>query len=131
MAYRVPTILELREKGRGELRAGLVGAKPLRPDLESQDRGVSCRRSEQYSHLGHLAAGTHTVGKWRQRFATQQVDSLLDEPRSGAPLRIGDEQVAELIDRTLYQRSRGSVHWSQRSMVKANEVSDSTVRRVW
>ncbi len=85
------------------------------PGLESQDRGVGCRRSEQYSHLGHLAAGKHTVGKWRQRFATQRVDSPLDEPRSGAPLRIGDEQVTELIDRALYQWSRGAVHWNQRT----------------
>ena len=51
-----------------------------------------------------LATGKPTVGEWRERFATQRVDGLLDEPRSGAPRRIGDEQVAELIDRTLCER---------------------------
>jgi len=30
-----------------------------------------------------------TVGKWRRRFAVHRVDGLHDEPRSGAPRRIG------------------------------------------
>src|SRR2546425_9765445 len=34
-----------------------------------------------------------TVGKWRQRFRIRGLAGLLDEPRSGAPRRIGDDQV--------------------------------------
>ena len=34
-----------------------------------------------------------TVGKWRSRFVAGGVAALLDEPRSGAPRRISDDQV--------------------------------------
>jgi transposase len=78
-----------------------------------------------------LSTGKHMVGKWRERFARLRTDGLLDEPRSGAPRRIGDEQVAELIDRTLSERPQGATHWSRRSMAKASGVSGTTVGRVW
>ena len=60
-----------------------------------------------------------------------RTDGLLDEPRSGAPRRIGDEQVAELNDRTLSERPQGGSHWSQLSMAKASGMSGTTVGRVW
>ena len=65
------------------------------------------------------------------RRADAEAVGLLDEPRSGAPRRIGDEQVAELIDRTLSERPQGASHWSQRSMAKASGVWGTTVGRVW
>lgn len=47
-------------------------------------------------------AGTDasTVGKWRRRFAEPRLDGLYDEPRSGAPRKIGDEEIAQVIART-------------------------------
>ncbi len=51
-----------------------------------------------------LGIAKHTVGKWRERFARLRDDGLLDEPRPGAPRRIGDEEIAALVDRTLSTR---------------------------
>src|SRR5918911_650726 len=34
---------------------------------------------------GEVSACAHTVGKWRERFATARLAGLSDEPRSGAP----------------------------------------------
>ena len=37
------------------------------------------------------------VCKWRQRFVADRLDGLADEPRPGAPRRIGDEQIEVLV----------------------------------
>src|SRR6266511_3844463 len=72
-----------------------------------------------------------TVGKWRRRFVAEGLDGLLDEPRSGAPRRISDEQVEEVIRRTLEERPQTATHWSTRSMAAATGLSQSAVSRIW
>src|SRR3954451_579884 len=60
-----------------------------------------------------------TVGKWRQRFVERRLDGLLDEPRPGQPRKITDEQVEQVIVKTLEERppDRGT-HWSTRKISK-------------
>src|SRR5262245_3024734 len=41
------------------------------------------------------------VGKWRARFVARRLDGLLDEPRPGAPRRITDAQVEDVVRQTL------------------------------
>ena len=48
-----------------------------------------------------------TVCKWRGRFIRGRLDGLMDEPRPGAPRRVTDAQVEEVIVRTLEQTPRG------------------------
>src|SRR4029450_7033398 len=45
-----------------------------------------------------------TVGKWRSRFLTARLDGLLDEPRPGAPRRITDAAVEQVVNLTLAGR---------------------------
>ena len=47
-----------------------------------------------------------TVGFWRQRFIAGGVDSLFDEPRPGAPRKIGDEDVEGVVKLTLESTRR-------------------------
>ncbi len=72
-----------------------------------------------------------TVGKWRQRFVRDRVDGLLDEPRPGRPRRVSDDQVAAVIERTLYSMPADASHWSIRSMAKEVGLSHTTIRRIW
>src|SRR4051794_17184981 len=51
--------------------------------------------------------------------------------RPGAPRKIGDEQVAALVDRTLAAVPNGATHWSLRSMARASGLSVATVGRFW
>lgn len=72
-----------------------------------------------------------TVGKWRRRFLAARVAGLLDEPRVGAPRRIGDTQIEDVIVRTLETTPRDATQWSTRDMAKATGLSAMTISRVW
>ena len=72
-----------------------------------------------------------TVGKWRGRFLQQRLEGLLDEPRPGAPRRIGDAQVEALIAKTLHERPQGATHWSSRLMAEASGLTQTAVVRIW
>jgi transposase len=72
-----------------------------------------------------------TVGKWRQRFVERRLDGLLDEPRSGAPRKVTDRRVEEVVVRTLESTPKGATHWSTRGMARASGLGRSTVGRIW
>jgi transposase len=72
-----------------------------------------------------------TVGKWRRRFLERRLDGLTDEPRPGAPRKITDEQVEEVIVKTLEATPREATHWSRASMAAATGLSKSTIGRIW
>jgi transposase len=72
-----------------------------------------------------------TVGKWRGRFIRNRLDGLLDEPRPGAPRRITDDDVEQVITQTLESTPRDATHWSTRSMAKSCGLSQSAVSRIW
>lgn len=71
------------------------------------------------------------VGKWRRRFVDRRLEGLLDEPRPGAPRKITDEQVEQLVIRTLETTPKGATHWSTRQMAKRAGISRATVSRIW
>ena len=71
------------------------------------------------------------VGKWRQRFIERRLDGLLDEPRPGAPRRISDEKIEQVVVRTLEQAPRGATHWSTRMMAREMGLSQTTISRIW
>jgi transposase len=77
--------------------------------------------------------GVHkvTVGKWRSRFVEHRLDGLSDEPRPGAPRTVTDEQVEDVIVRTLESKPTDATHWSTRSMAEASGMSQSAVSRIW
>lgn len=78
-----------------------------------------------------LRATPATVGKWRSRFVEDRLEGLYDEPRPGAPRTITDEQVEQVIVRTLENTPRGATHWSTRAMAKASGHSPMTISRMW
>ena len=72
-----------------------------------------------------------TVCKWRGRFVRQRLDGLYDEPRPGAKRTITDEQVEQVVIRTLETTPRGATHWSTRDMAKAVGLSHMAISRIW
>ena len=107
-----------RRKGRSvSFRAQII----LRCRLGLSDTQVArCLRTTQY-----------TVGVWRKRYLSRGAAGLLDEPRVGAPRRISDERVEEVVTQTLESTPEGATHWSTRQMAKKLDLSQSAVSRIW
>ena len=72
-----------------------------------------------------------TVGKWRRRFLENGLPGLHDERRPGAPRSITDEQVAEVVYKTLQTKPPDETQWSVRSMGKETGLSKDAVHRIW
>jgi transposase len=78
-----------------------------------------------------LGVWPQTVTTWRQRFLERRLDGLADEPRPGAPRKITDEQVEEVVVKTLEATPADATHWSRASMAAATGLSKSTIGRIW
>ena len=72
-----------------------------------------------------------TVRIWRGRFAEHRLEGLDDEPRCGAPRKIGDDRIEAIVVKTLETKPADATHWSTRGMAKATGVSTSSVHRIW
>jgi transposase len=80
---------------------------------------------------GRLHVTPATVCKWRGRFIRQRLDGLYDEPRPGAVRTVTDDQVEQVIIRTLETTPRGATHWSTRDMARAVGLSRMAIHRIW
>jgi transposase len=78
-----------------------------------------------------LGVSRPTVTKWRTRFATERLDGLVDEPRPGRPRTVTDDQVDEVIVKTLETTPKDATHWSTRSMAREVGLTQSAVHRIW
>ncbi len=71
------------------------------------------------------------VGKWRTRFLKSRLEGLYDEPRPGAPRKVGDEKIEAVVIQTLESTPRGQTHWSTRELAKTTGLSRMTISRIW
>ena len=129
---RAAVAITLSEVERRELE-GLARRRKTAQGLARRARIVlaAAEELENKTIVERLGADANTVGKWRRRFAECRLDGLYDEPRSGAPRKIGDEQIAEIIGRTLEETPPDGTHWSLRSMARAVGYAPSTIHRIW
>ena len=80
---------------------------------------------------GTLEISRATVTKWRNRFAADRLDGLLDEPRPGRPRTIADADVERVITTTLKTTPKDATHWSTRSLAAEVGLSQTAVSRIW
>jgi transposase len=71
------------------------------------------------------------AARWRSRFARDRLDGLVDEPRPGRPRTVSDQEVEEVIVKTLETTPKDATHWSTRSMAAETGLSQSAVSRIW
>jgi len=73
-----------------------------------------------------------TVQLWRERFLALRVSGLeKDAPRPGRLPKISPRKIKAVIEATLQTRPPNATHWSTRTMAKAQNLSEATIRRLW
>ena len=80
---------------------------------------------------GVVGVTRQTVRTWRDRFAKHRLNGIDDEPRCGAPRKISDDRIEEIVTKTLETKPADATHWSTRGMAKMAGVSASSVHRIW
>jgi transposase len=88
--------------------------------------GIDSKRVAQ-----QMSVAQQTVSKWRNRFAMNRLDGLLDAPRPGAPRTIDDARVDAVIAKTLETVPKNATHWSTRNMARETGLSQTAVSRIW
>ena len=129
---RPKAVLELTEVDR-EILAGYRRRRKTGQGLAVRSAIVlSCARGLDNNVVAaRLSVSPRTVGKWRSRFIALGIDGLLDEPRPGAPRKVSDKKVEQVVTLTLESKPKGATHWSTRQMAKRSGLSPMTVSRIW
>lgn len=128
---RPKAALVLTDDERAQLQS-LARSRSLPAALRNRAHIVlSCADGEANSSVARRVRMTEaTVGKWRRRFVERRIAGLHDELKPGKPRSIDDDQVANLIHRTLHTKpTDGSTHWSVRTMADEIGFSKSSVQR--
>jgi transposase len=50
-----------------------------------------------------------SVRTWRERFSKYRLDGLDDEPRCGAPRKIGEDRIEDIVTRTLETKPKDAI----------------------
>jgi transposase len=124
--------VRLSEAERSELERRVRRRKIARADAMRAEIILLASSGRNNCEIAEAVGATRqTVRTWRGRFARHRLDGLDDEPRCGAPRKIGDDRIEEIVTRTLETMPANATHWSTRGMAKASGVSTSSVHRIW
>jgi transposase len=124
--------IKLTEAERVELERRVRRRKIARADAMRAEIVLLAASGYGNSAIARSVRATRkTVQSWRRRFARDRLEGLSDEPRCGAPRKIGDDLIEEIVIQTLETKPANATHWSTRDMAKASGVSASSVHRIW
>lgn len=132
MRGRAAVAIALSNDERAELELRSRRRKTARADAQRAAIVLLAATGESNSAIAtRLGVTRMTVTTWRNRFAKRRLSGLSDEPRPGAPRKIGDSKIADVVTATLESTPPGATHWSRRSMARASGLSVTTVHRIW
>ena len=120
-------------EGEHEQLSAIVSSRSLPHGLVRRARivlmaadGISNNTIAERVGLSH-----QTVCQWRQRYLQQGLVGLHDELRPGRPRSISDEEVAELVRKTIQTKPENGTHWTIRMAANDTGLSRPTVHRIW
>lgn len=93
---------------------------------------ASSRGEAEASIAETLEINRKTVRLWKERVLTHGLASLWQvAPGRGRKPKFTAEQVQAVIDATLRTKPKGGTHWSCRTMAEAQQMSKSTISKLW
>ena len=124
--------LELTEDEKQALELIVRRSRPTQAEARRAKGVLLCAAGHSNLEVSRRAGVCqHSVGQWRRRFLSDRLDGLADLPRQGAPRRISDAKVAEVVRLTLERAPTQASHWSTRSMAKRSGLSHDSIARIW
>ncbi len=135
MRRAVEIILEAHEKRELER---LVRSRKTAVRLQERAQIIllSGEGLENKAIAAQLGIPPNKVGRWRNRFTENRIDSLLiDKPRGknqgGKSSAEQDQLRRKIIEKTTQEKPKNATHWSTRTMAEALGTTHSFVNRVW
>ena len=93
---------------------------------------LALHRGESPTEISEsLNVTRRTVYKWKERYLSDGIDGLEDQPRPGRPTKINDKTVKKVLSLSQEYIPEESTHWSIRLMAKHAGISDWQVRQIW
>src|SRR5438477_11834781 len=77
-----------------------------------------------------LRVSANCVCKWRERFRVRRLPGLTDEPRPGAPRKATDDQIVDVITRTLEGPPAQPTQWTTRGLAAGAGLPKTTTGRI-
>jgi transposase len=79
-----------------------------------------------------LSVNRHTASLWRRRFRQEGLDAVWEIACGrGRTPHYTENKVAAIVQATLESKPKGQTHWSCRTLARAQNVSPSTINRIW
>ncbi len=130
---KVATAVVLSEADRNQLESWVRAQfTPQQVALRSRILLMAAAGKQDLEIAGELNVNRHTPALWRKRFLTQGLDGIWEvQPGRGRKPSYNEKKVAAIVAATLQTKPTGSTHWSCRTMARAQQVSPSTINRLW
>ena len=130
---KVATAVVLSEADRNQLESWVKAQfTPQQVALRSHILLMAADGKQDLEIAAELSVNRHTPALWRKRFQTQGLEGLWEvQPGRGCKPTYDEKKVASIVAATLQTKPKGSTHWSCRTMARAQQVSPSTINRLW
>ncbi len=130
---KVARAVVLPEADRDEMQKWLrASSTPQQVALRARIVLMAAEGKQDLEIASELEVNRHTAALWRKRFLSEGLHVVWEiHPGRGRKPTYDENKVAAIIEATLQTKPKGSTHWSCRSMARAQQVSASTVNRVW
>jgi transposase len=84
-----------------------------------------------YALSEQLGISRPTIQRWLDRYETDGIAGLEDQPRSGRPRKITTSVEEEVVRKTLEEKVPSGTHWSTRLMAKETGLHWTQISRIW